>query len=197
MEEQSSTPTMGRRNSIAGPWLRRSEGVPEEYRPAGSAAPNVAPSTATTTPAPLTRAATVSGTGWLENWFGRRGSLSSSTTLPKRLDPIEEDSHAHLAASAPQVKSPKDTVEADTAHPAGQAPASATTAVPPLKRRLSDVGLQKAGGAKVAPQKVIVQQTAAAAVVEVPAAGANTFTDIRPGPIETDLFWLVLRDIGE
>lgn len=195
MEDQSNTPTAGRRNSIAGPWLRRSEGIPEEYRPAGSAAPGVAPSAPTTTPAPLTRASTVSGTSWLENWFGRRGSLSSSTSLPKRPEPIEDDSHAHLAASAPQAKS-RDSIDADASHPAaGQAPASSpTAAAPPLKRRLSEVSLQKAGvSTKVAPAKAIVQQAA----VEAPAAGANNFTDIRPGPIETDLFWLVLRDIGE
>lgn len=210
--QASVPPPMSRRNSIAGPWLRSSSGIPEEFRPAGSAAPNVTPASAATHsnmtfPPPLTRAKTVGGGttgGWLENWFGRRPSLSSSTTLPRRNDPPQFDEHTQLTSSAPLVKAPKGSSPDPPASElgAGQTPAAQ---VPPLRRRLSDIGSSQLRNSTVIAASATVTTTTT--TVDSPGSSAPSSpngsrpslfeTDLRQGPIETDLFWLVLRDIGE
>jgi hypothetical protein len=120
-----------------------------------------------------------------------------------------EDSYAHLASSAPQVHPPKaDSRESllhstGGPHPAaalpaaGQSPAAATGAAPPpLARRLSEVALQRPGS-KAGATASSPTNGAASIASTSPAKPSLLETDIRQGPIETDLFWLVLRDIGE
>jgi len=206
MDDHASPNPLLRRKSIAGPFMRASTGISAEHRPEPEVpAEEVQSSPSTVVPPPLTRANTVSGGGWFGGWFSRRTSMSSSTGVPRPPDAAAEDNYAHLAASAPQALPPKidsrdslfNSAGGPTAPAAGKAAAAESgNAPPPLKRRLSEVALKQQG------RKASFRSESSVSPPISPAATSPTRpslleTDIRQGPIETDLFWLVLRDIGE
>lgn len=204
MDDHASPNPLLRRKSIAGPFMRASTGISAEHRPEPVAPAEEAQAAASTIPPPLTRANTVSGGGWFGGWFSRRTSMSSSTGVPRPPDAAAEDNYAHLAQSAPQVlpkAESKDSLFNSAGGPtvpaAGKAAAAESgNAPPPLKRRLSEVAL-KQQGRKASFHKESTASPPISPVATSPTHPSLLETDIRQGPIETDLFWLVLRDIGE
>jgi len=212
MDDHASPNPLLRRKSIAGPFMRASTGISAEHRPEvyANEMPEEAPTSASTAIPPLMRANTISGGGWFGGWFSRRSSISSTTGLPRSPDPASEDNYAHLAASAPQVLPPKvdsrDSLFNSLGGPTPSAPAAGKAsapetgnAPPPLKRRLSEVALKQQGRkSSFLGESISTSPTDSPAVIaSSPPRPSILETDIRQGPIETDLFWLVLRDIGE
>lgn len=218
MDDSQHPNPLLRRRSIAGPFMRQSTGIPipAEYK----TSPNDTSNTTTTQPPPLTRANTVSG-GWFGGLFGsiRRTSLSSSVGIPRpTIEPPvtnSEDSYGHLASSAPGQVTPNKHDTRDSLTSSGNlsrqsssgAPHAPATSppqsnVPPLARRLSETALQRTpsyGAGNNPPTSPHTSTSGSTApLASSPATKPSILdADLRQGPIETDLFWLVLRDIGE
>lgn len=213
--EDAGPPIMARRKSIAGPFMRSSAGISADHRPMDddfesnirqSPTPATAPMNI---PPPLTRSNT--GSGWFSGWFTRR---STSITSPPTTDPTPifkraqamgadlavnhtqnyDDNHANLASSAPQIAPPHvgssrdflfnstGSLKTNSLNSTVESGASSQANVPPLMRRRSETGLGKGSKNEATPSSSPI------AITEP--------VDARPG-IETDLFWMVLRDIGE
>lgn len=207
--EDVGPPILSRRKSIAGPWMRASTGISADHRPEDDDfEPEVKlPATSPMNiPPPLTRANTAGG-GWFGNWFTRRTSITSPpTTDPSPIsifrraqasgsysDSIvpHDDNHTNLAASAPQIAPPSSNSRDFLFNSTGSVKPAAlntttsdagTTNVPPLTRRRSETGLGSSSSSKKEA---------------TPSSSPVIDNDVRQGPIETDLFWMVLRDIGE
>lgn len=208
-----------RRNSIAGPFMRSSAGISADHRPSDDDfEPEVKASTLPTSspmniPPPLTRSNTTSG--WFGGWFsrGRTSITSPPTTDPSPLSFFKrgngagstsdsvvashaDDNYTNLAASAPQIAPPHSnsrdylfnstgSMKPAALNAASESASSAQANVPPLSRRRSETGIIKSSSASSKKEATPSSSPVASDM------------DVRPGPIETDLFWMVLRDIGE
>lgn len=210
--EDVGPPILSRRKSIAGPWMRSSTGISSDHRPADDdfdadvKTPAIPATSPMNIPPPLTRANTAGG-GWFGNWFTRRTSITSPpTTDPSPMSIFRraqasgassdsvvphDDNHTNLAASAPQIAPPHSNSRDFLFNSTGAVKPAAlnttsdanTSNVPPLLRRRSETGL---GSSSSSSKKEAT-----------PSSSPVVDNDVRQGSIETDLFWMVLRDIGE
>lgn len=219
--EDVGVPILRRRQSMPAYMIRSSQGISSEHRPTDSyedepKASTLPASSPMNIPPPLKRTKTTIATssssstegGWFSKWFGsstagRRTSITSPPTtdpspLAKRMpsDSVikAHDNHTSLTASLPQIAPPQSSSRDFLFNSTGSVPhtpnstSDQTTSqpnVPPLGRTVSGSLLGKNSKKEATPSTS-------------PSITSSLEPDARTGlGDQTDLFWMVLRDIGE
>lgn len=189
-----------RRNSIAGPFMRPTASNPGH----GTLTQSTGSSNI---PPPLSRSNSYAG-GWVPSFWGRpagnlndSGRLSQVSSSSSKPIPIvrRHEEYSHLSASSGNIVtepllSPPENNRSSLLSSAG-GPHTTTTSH----------SLSIAAGGESFDDASMHKRLSESANIPRSAGGEQETTtrpsileaDIRQGPIDTDLFWLVLRDIGE